>query len=648
MGSPTFSEQLIHVLRKAGGARVLLAAGVGVAGTLLAPHLSVAAAATPPATVDFGLPSAPLSARVGAAPEGVPVTLQLGLVADQQGIAAAARAGSDPSSSTYGVYPTLTELRSRWGAPPARQRAVLAALRAVGVNGTVDVTGLRVTAPMTIGKMERLFARKWSLYRSGSVGVFVALPGGRPQIPKGLRGNVDLVAGASPFLVGRVARETKAKQADASSPASTPPVGGAYAGGTPTRTGTPGPNCLSAADPGALAAPVGLFPDQILSAYGIAPLHQQGLRGQGVRLAIVGEAPTPLADVALFRDCFGFTGTPLVIHGGGGVQPLLESSLDAMVVSAVAPQLASFDLWVSPLATTSDDGDVDDFLQLLAAPLEATKTGAALPDVVSVSYGICEAEIAPFTAGRTLVERTLAAYASLGITVVVAAGDSGSSACADGIPASKLTPAYEKPYASWPASSPWVLSVGGTNLTLNPDNSILSTGVWNDTVFPAPFESAGAGGGGLSLFGPRPWWQPAESFAPAGARMVPDVSAFADAAPGYAIVCSTGVQGCGASQQPGASIAFVGGTSAATPLVAGMIALWIQQARAQGLPRVGFVPPLLYSIAAKDPSAFVDITLGGNAIFSVPCCSALVGYDLASGLGSPLADGIAAALPARP
>jgi subtilase family serine protease len=644
------SGSLLSVARSRGSAcaRVLLAAGAAMAGTLLAFHISAAAAATPPPNVSFGLPSAPLSARVGGAPEGVPVTLQLGLVADQQGIAAAARAGSDPSSPTYGVYATLPELERRWGAPPARQRAVLAALHAVGVQGTVDVTGLRVTAPMTIGKLERLFARKWSLYASGSAGVFVALPDGRPQIPKGLRGNIDLVAGASPFLFGRSVAATKAKRAEATLPPSTPAVGGPYAGGTPTRTGTPGPNCLSTADPGALASPVGLFPDQILTAYGIAPLHQEGLRGQGVRLAIVGEAPTPVEDVTLFRDCFGFPGTPLLIHGGAGVEPILESSLDAMVVSAVAPQLASFDLWVRPLATTSDDGDVDEFLQLLAAPLEATRAGAALPDVVSVSYGVCEAQIAPFTAGRSLVERTLAAYASLGITVVVAAGDSGSSACAQDIPATKLTPAFKKPYVSWPASSPWVLSVGGTNLSLNPDNSILSTGVWNDTVFPAPFESAGAGGGGVSLFGPRPWWQPAEPFARESVRMLPDVSAFADAVPGYAIVCSNGVQGCGASQQAGASIAFVGGTSAATPLVAGMIALWIQQARAQGLPRVGFVPPLLYSIAAKNPSAFVDITLGENAIFSVPCCSARVGYDLASGLGSPLADSIATDLPGRP
>ena len=90
--------------------------------------------------------------------------------------------------------------------------------------------------------------------------------------------------------------------------------------------------------------------------------------------------------------------------------------------------------------------------------------------------------------------------------------------------------------------------------------------------------------------------------------MVPDIAAFADESPGYPIVCSSGVKGC--PKSPPQSIAFVGGTSAATPLVAGMIALWTQQAKQQGLPRPGFVPPLLYATAKRNPGAFIDITAG--------------------------------------
>jgi subtilase family serine protease len=259
--------------------------------------------------------------------------------------------------------------------------------------------------------------------------------------------------------------------------------------------------------------------------------------------------------------------------------------------------------------------------------------------VISISYGVCEASVAPYTAARTLFNRQAAATSALGITIVVAAGDSGSSACAHGVQSSQLTSFDEQKSASWPATSPWVLAVGGTNLTLTPANAIESSGVWNDSEYPSPYAQAAAGGGGVSSFEKRPWWQPAipgqSTF-----RMVPDVSAFADPSPGYAIICSHEVQSCGPA--PGQSIAFVGGTSAATPLVAGMIALWDQQAKQSGLPNPGFVPPLLYSIAAQDPSSFLDITSGGNAVFSgVSCCAAAPGFDLASGLGSPLANEVA-------
>jgi subtilase family serine protease len=100
-----------------------------------------------------------------------------------------------------------------------------------------------------------------------------------------------------------------------------------------------GPSCLDTTDPGALASSSGLYPNQILETYGIAPLQSAGLFGQGARLAIVGEAPTPSSDVNQFRNCFGAQGTGLKFHNGSGIKPIIESSLDAMVVSMVAPQL---------------------------------------------------------------------------------------------------------------------------------------------------------------------------------------------------------------------------------------------------------------------------------------------------------------------
>jgi kumamolisin len=303
-----------------------------------------------------------------------------------------------------------------------------------------------------------------------------------------------------------------------------------------------------------------------------------------------------------------------------------------MTVSMVAPQLARLDLWVKALGKANPQGA----LELLAQPLQATKNGIPLPNVISISYGVCEASVSQYTAARTLFDRQAAATDALGITIIVAAGDSGSSACAHGVPASQLTSFDKQKSSSWPATSPWVLAVGGTNLTLTPANAIQSSGVWNDTEYPPPYQQTAAGGGGVSTFEKRPWWQPAIP-SQGTYRMVPDVAAFADPAPGYTIICSPEVQGCGPSL--GQAISVVGGTSAAAPLVAGMIALWDQQARQSSLPNPGFVPPLLYATDRQAPGSFLDITTGGNAVFGgVSCCTAAPGFDLASGLGSPLAD----------
>ena len=85
-------------------------------------------------------------------------------------------------------------------------------------------------------------------------------------------------------------------------------------------------------------------------------------------MAILGEAPTPAADVNTFRSCFGAQGTALQIHNAGSIKPILESSLDAMtVVDGRARSSSRFDLWVHPISQSADDGDVDGFLELLAA-----------------------------------------------------------------------------------------------------------------------------------------------------------------------------------------------------------------------------------------------------------------------------------------
>jgi kumamolisin len=590
--------------------------------------LWAAAPAAASTSVDYGPISHSGLKKIGAASTSSKLTLQLGFIANQSGLQSAVKAASNPASSSYGKYPSLSTLASKYGASSSRRNGVVNAFKHQGITATVDVTHLRATATVSIGKAQSMFGTKWSVYVS-STGAHIALPVNTPKLPSGINGNVDTVAGMRLQLTNGSSTRSAALATD---------------GGTPTRTGTPDPGCTSTTFPSAPASGNGLFPNQIQAAYGIAPLQAAGLQGQGVRLAIVGEAPTPASDVNTYRSCFGTAGTSLKIHNAGSIKPIIESSLDAMVSSMVVPKLAGFDLWVQPLNESADDGDVEGFLKLLAQPVQATANGAPLPNVISVSYGTCESQVSPFTASRTLVERQLTATAALGITVVVAAGDTGSSACARGVSASKLTSADKQPQTSWPATSPWVLAVGGTNLTLDDQNAIASSGPWNDTTYPPPFQKTAGGGGGQSTFEARPWWQPTQSFASSKYRMVPDFAVFADESPGYPIVCSSGVQGCSGSGQ---TIAFVGGTSAAAPLVAGMIALWTQQAKNQGLPKPGFVPPLLYTMAQRSPQAFLDVTSGSNAVFGSSSYPARPGFDLATGWGSPFANSVAGLLASR-
>ena len=594
--------------------------------------LSLAFSTAAVASVNYGDISHKNLKDLGQASTGTKLPLEIGMIANQSGIASAVKSASNPTSSSYGKYLSISSLQSKYGASSSRLNAVTGAFKKYNTTATVDVFHLRVVATITIGTAQKMFGTSWHVYLDNSTGAKTALPVNTPKLPSGLSGNVDTVAG-----LGHVISSGSSAAADGPSatlaPMVQPPI---YGGGTPTRTGTISPGCATTTFPTSVSSSAGLFPNQIDTAYGISALQAAGLWGQGINLAILGEAPTPTNDVTTYRNCFGFQGTSLKIHNAGSIKPILESSLDTMTVAMVAPKLNRLDLWVKQLGQNNPQGAIE----LLAAPIQATTNGTPLPNVISISYGACEAAVKPYSAARTLFDREAAAIDALGITIVVAAGDSGSSACAHGVNPSQLTSYDEQQSASWPAVSPWVLAVGGSNISLTPTNTIASSGVWNDTEFPAPYETIAGGGGGVSTTEKRPWWQTASQ---SGNRPLPDVAAFADPAPGYAIVCSSGVTSCPPTS--GQTIAYVGGTSAATPLVAGMIALWDQFAKQEKWPKPGFIAPMLYYIATHAPASFLDITTGANSVFSsVSCCNAGPGYDEATGLGSPIANLIAAQL----
>jgi kumamolisin len=212
----------------------------------------------------------------------------------------------------------------------------------------------------------------------------------------------------------------------------------------------------------------------------------------------------------------------------------------------------------------------------------------------------------------------------LGISTLAASGDLGFQGCF-----------IKKPGVSFPGSSPFTASVGGTDLTLTPGNQIADQIVWS-TFATQPAQGVGSGGGPSEVW-PRPSFQQAPGIGPqlqrgTPTRLSPDVAAMASFVPGLAVF-----------DKDGGGWGIGGGTSAATPLTAAMVALVLQQERKARHPRLGSLPPLLYALA-RGPnygSIFFDITQGTSskrphsALGRSPAGGgAQRGYDLATGLGS--------------
>jgi kumamolisin len=271
-----------------------------------------------------------------------------------------------------------------------------------------------------------------------------------------------------------------------------------------------------------------------------------------------------------------------------------EVMLDIEVAGAVAPGATI----VVYFAHNTDQGFVD-------AIAHAIHDTAYNPSVISISWGGPEGK---WTAqAKNALDAACQSAAALGITITAAAGDDGSS---DGLK-------DKKDHVDFPASSPHVLACGGTNLQ-GSGSTIKDETVWNGQP------GGGATGGGVSNFFPLPAWQknagvPKPTHA-AGGRGVPDVAGDADPASGYRI-------------RVDGQTAVIGGTSAVAPLWAGLIAL----ANATNKKSAGFIQPAIYAARAK--KAFRDIVHGDNGSFK-----ALPGWDACTGLGSPIAPQLIAAV----
>jgi kumamolisin len=241
------------------------------------------------------------------------------------------------------------------------------------------------------------------------------------------------------------------------------------------------------------------------------------------------------------------------------------------------------------------------------------------PGVLSVSWGFAEKAYIWTEQGMTQVNESLKEAALIGMTVCVSAGDDGSSdAVSDGLA-----------HVDFPASSPYVLAVGGTTIPSKsaplPDISWFEGNGLRQQNNP----NSGSTGGGTSAVFEQPSWQKTIAVTPVNpgaivGRCIPDLAANADwtASPYLLVVDGNG--------QPN------GGTSAASPLMAAMIALI--NARRDANNRVGYLTPLLYQIDGGSPvgaKVCTDVVKGNNITDQVGGYSAGPGYDAVSGWGTP-------------
>ena len=276
--------------------------------------------------------------------------------------------------------------------------------------------------------------------------------------------------------------------------------------------------------------------------------------------------------------------------------------------------------------------------------------------IVSVSWGQCEGltGASNLAAEGTLFEEA----AAQGQTIVAASGDSGSEGCYLG----GIAQALNAPLAVVdPASQPFVTGAGGTTTSALGPRPAQS--VWNTGGNPlAAAEGNGAGGGGISAFWRMPAYQSGApsslgvlrgaSGSPCGGgaalcREVPDVSSDADPNTGFLIYWNSSGTANGGGQPSG--WLGIGGTSFAAPTWASMIALTNSLPQCHGIP-IGFANPALYRAAATAyPSNFNDVTSGNNDLTGTNGTqfAAGVGYDMATGLGTPNAAALAPALCAQ-
>ncbi|MFI1045006.1 protease pro-enzyme activation domain-containing protein [Streptomyces griseoruber] len=529
------------------------------------------------------------------------------------GLAAYAKAVSDPRSPAYGKYLSAKQAAARFGATTAQVAAVKAWLTAAGLKVT-GTTEHYVSVSGDVAAAEKAFGTQLHNYTKGSK--TYRAPSKSASAPAGLDGAVLTVTGLD-NAPHKASSKDQLPPPDAvfknSGPFSSY-YGSNVASTLPDAYGTKIPYAVE-----------GYTGKQLRSAYGAG-----GYTGKGVRIAITDAyaSPTIAFDAATYAKKHGdaawrtgqltqvlpknYTKTEECSAAGW----YGEETLDVEAVHAVAP---AANVTYVGAASCYDDDLLDSLSKIV---------DNHLADIVSNSWGDIEANQTPDLAAA--YDQVFQFGAVEGIGFYFSSGDNGDEVANTGTK-----------QVDTPANSAWVTAVGGTSLAVGKGDKYLWETGWGTekallsddgkswTNFPGAFTSGA--GGGTSKNVAEPYYQKgvvpnalATANNAAGNRVVPDISAIADPNTGFK-VGQTQTFPDGSAQY---SEYRIGGTSLAAPVIAAVQAL-AQEAR--GGKAIGFANPSIYSKYGSRVYHDVtdDPTGSGLAVARVDFAN---GYDAADGL----------------
>jgi hypothetical protein len=573
---------------------------------------------------------------------------------------------TDPHSATFDHYLPAGAFAARFGPTTGARAAVAAALRDEGLQVDASSTdGLIVPFSGTAADADALFSTSIHTVAlsDGAIGRATSTP---VSLPSSIAASVAAVVGLNDTVTAHRIASPSASPTGARATR----VSGARAATVSAMAAGAAPHPCAAASADAVKNN-GLTDDAVAGAYGAGGLYGAGDTGVGQHIAVYELEPFLRSDVRTFDRCyFGSAGAAAMMgrlhvvgvdggapHGTGSG----EASLDVEDLSALAPG-ATIDVYVGPSANAYDS--LDEYAEIVDQDHDR---------VVSTSWGLCEAAMRRGEPGQQEAENLLFQQAAAqGQTIFAAAGDSGSDDCSGH---ARTGPGSSNPVAvDDPASQPYVVGVGGTAIT-DATPGHVAEHAWNDGAV------YGAGGGGISddwamtawqrsarirgltLPGDRAWndgdhLEQAAGFtggycdteagdgAGTPCRLVPDVSAQADEFTGAVTIYS---REYASARHHRSGWSTVGGTSSAAPIWASSLALIDASpacaAAGESARGVGFAAPLLYEIAsdpARDAASFTDVRTGDNDLYGLDdgrVFTAGPGYDLTTGLGSPILSG---------